>query len=422
MRKRVVSVFIIMSLLLISVFTTTILAEEKVTLRFLHRWTQEPDNTFFKEVAEDFEKEHPNIKVEVNAIANDPFKEKIKVILGTENAPDVFFTWPGEFTNRFIRAGHVLDLTPYMEEGWKNDFVQSVLEPFEYQGKIYGTPYRLDAKVFVYNKEIFQKVGIEEPETFEEFVIVCEEIKKAGVTPIAFGNMFPWAISHYIGQINAKCVPPAIYQEDVNPAKGTFTHPGYVKALEKYTQLLPYFNTSPNAIRHDEARARFVNGEMAMMYVEIIEIPEIERMVSGDFNYGAFKFPDILDGQGDNDHLLGYPEGFVVYAGTKHPDLAVEFLKYLTGKEVGKKEAKEIGFVNGIKNVVDEGEVRDAIYSTTQLVLETEKMVNWFDSALHAEIWSIAGRELQKLTDGVTTPEKAMDEIIKAAAKVREQF
>lgn len=409
--------------LLVMTFSLSIGAEE-VTLKFLHRWTQEPDNTFFEEVVANYEEQNPDVNIDMQVVSNDPFKEKIKIMLGSENAPDVFFTWPGEFTNRFIRAGQVMDITPYMEDGWGDELIDSVVEPFKYEDKIYGAPYRLDAKVFVYNKKIFEEVGVEEPKTFDEFLTVLDKIKEAGYTPIAFGNNAPWAVSHYIGQLNAYCVPYDEYQEDLDPKKGDFSHPGYELALEKYSQLTPYFNDNANSIRHDEARTTLFNGQSAMMYLEIIEIPTIESEAPDEFknNYDVFVMPEIPEGEGDPNALLGYPEGFVISSNTDHPEEAVKFLRYLTGKEVGQKEAQDLGFVNGVKNVVSEGDIKDSIYNTTQLVLETERLVNWFDSSLHAEIWSVAGSELQKLTDDVTTPEDAIERIREEAKDVRDQF
>lgn len=399
--------------------------EDQITIKFLHRWTQEPDSTFFNEVAKDFEKENPGIKVDVQAISNDPFKEKIKVVLGTDEAPDVFFTWPGEFTNRFIRAGKVMDLTERLnEDGWKDNFVQSQLEPFSYDDKYYGTPFRVDAKVFVYNKKIFKQAGVEVPKSWEEFIEVLKRLDEEGITPISFGNQAPWAISHYIGTLNQKMVPDNVRKEDYKPENGDFSNPGYVEALEKYEEMVPFFNENPNAIKHDEARISLFNSKSAMMYLEIVEIPEIENMAPEEFkeNYGVFEFPVIEGGEGNQNYLTGYPEGFVVSANTEHPEEAVEFLKYLTGKEVGVKEAKELGLVNGIKNVVKKGDVKDIIYDTTQIVLNSEEMVNWLDADLHAKTANVYLADLQKLTDGIITPEEVMENVRKVAEEVRKEF
>lgn len=410
---------------LMVLFSGTILAQDTIELDFMHRWTRSPDNEFLEDVARRYEEKNPNVKINVTAISNDPFKEKIKIILGTDDAPDVFFTWPGEFTNRFIREDRILDITEYMESGWKNDFIPSIVEPFKYEDRIYGAPYRMDAKVFAYNKEIFAENNIEVPTTYSEFIDVLEKLKEAGVTPIAFGNQAPWAVSHYIGQLVAYNVPGDVYQKDIKPETGSFEHPGYVKAFEDYEKLTPYFNNNPNAITHSQARANFLNGGAAMTYIEIIEIPEIMRAREDlDFEetFDTFKMPFPEGAEGNSNYLLGFPEGFVISANTEYPDESVKFLKYLTGKEVGKLEAQKVGFINGMKDVVDKGDVTDAIYSSSQMVLETEQLVNWFDSALHSEIWAALRVELQKLTDGYATPEEVAEVLRDKAAEVRQDL
>lgn len=424
MSKRVVLTMFIFLVLVIFIGGIG-LAQDQVELNFMHRWTRSPDNEFLAGVAKEFESENPDIKINVTAISNNPFKEKIKIILGTDNAPDVFFSWPGEFTNRFIREDRIMDLSQYMSTGWQDSFVPSILEPFKYQTKIYGAPYRMDAKVFVYNKEIFNQLVLEKPTTFADLLTVSKKIKAAGITPIAFGNQDPWAVSHYIGQLNAYNVPYDVYQKDLDPAHGVFTNPGYLKALQQYQSLTPYFNSNPNAITHNQARANFLNDEAAMMYIEIVEIPEIMRErenLSFQDKFDIFKMPFPTGAAGNPDYLVGYPEGFVISAATKHPAESVRFLKYLTSRKVGKMEAKKTGFINGSRDVLIQGEVNDAIYNSSQLVLETEKLVNWFDSSLHSEVWSTARVELQKLTDGLTTPAKAMEKIQKTASSVRADF
>jgi raffinose/stachyose/melibiose transport system substrate-binding protein len=421
-KKNIIFLLVVVLMVL---FSGTIFAQDTIELDFMHRWTRSPDNEFLEEVARRYEEENPNVKINVTAISNDPFKEKIKIIVGTDDAPDVFFSWPGEFTNRFIREDRILDITEYMEAGWKDKFIPSILEPFKYEESIYGAPYRMDGKVFVYNKEIFAENNVEVPKTYDEFLDILGKLKEAGVTPISFGNQASWPVSHYIGQLIAYNVPYDVYKKDIRPETGSFEHPGYVEAFEDYEKLTSYFSSSPNAITHSQARANFLNGGAAMAYIEIIEIPEIMREredLEFEKTFDIFKMPFPKDAKGNPNYLVGYPEGFVVSASTKYPDESVEFLKYLTGKEIGKLEAQKTGFINGTKGVVDKGDVTDAIYSSSQLVLGTEKLVNWFDSALHSEIWAALRGELQKLTDGYATPEEVAEVLREKAADVRQDL
>ena len=65
----------------------------KVTLTFLDRWPNEPYKTYFNQVISEFEKQNPNIKVNVISALNDDYKQKVNVLLGNNNPPDIFFSW-----------------------------------------------------------------------------------------------------------------------------------------------------------------------------------------------------------------------------------------------------------------------------------------------------------------------------------------
>ena len=42
-----------------------------------------------------FEEENPDIKIEVLTATNSSYKQKIKTVINSEDAPDVFCTWGG---------------------------------------------------------------------------------------------------------------------------------------------------------------------------------------------------------------------------------------------------------------------------------------------------------------------------------------
>src|SRR3954465_15508866 len=80
-------------------------AQEKVVLSFLHKWP-EPDNiTFFENAVAAFQQAHPNVTINMDAVADDPYKAKIRTVMASGEIPDIYFTWVGEFTRQFIRGG-----------------------------------------------------------------------------------------------------------------------------------------------------------------------------------------------------------------------------------------------------------------------------------------------------------------------------
>ncbi len=124
-----------------------------------------------------------------------------------------------------------------------------------YEGRFYGTPYRIDGKVFMYNRLLFEEAGVDfVPETWEEFFVACEKLNKAGITPISSVTNNPGPFPT-ISELSIRSQFPKMYGSKTLILQRHLGSPGYVEALKKFTQLIPYFNQFPNAIKHAEARA-----------------------------------------------------------------------------------------------------------------------------------------------------------------------
>lgn len=385
--------------------------EQKV-IKFMHRFPDEPYNSFIEGKLHEYEAMHPDIKFEITSAQNQEYKEKIKIVVGGEDTPDIFFSWVGDFTERFIRENLILDLTPYMEAdaAWKDSLIESQLEQYTNKdGMIYGLPFRLDCKLFFYNQKIFEEHNLEAPKTWDEFMNVCETLKAAGITPIAFGNQEPWSASHYIGTLNQIFVPDDVRTKDYDPTSGEFTDPGYVEALEYYQKLLPYMTENPNGVKPDMGRTNFVMEMAAMYYAELIEIPYIKQD-NAEMDFGMFNFPKVDGAKGNQDILTGVPEGFVVSSKTKYPDECVEFLKWFLGKDVGTAQCQEIGWFNAAKGTT-EGLTDQALLDGYQAVMDAKAMSAWLDNALYSTVCDEYLTAVSDLTNGDVTPQEAMAKI-----------
>lgn len=385
--------------------------EQKV-IRFMHRFPDEPYNSFIEAKLHEYEETHPDIKFEITNAANQAYKERIQVVLGGDERPDIFFSWAGDFTERFIREGLVLDLTPYLDadQEWKDSLMESQMDIYTTDdGMVYGIPFRLDCKLFFYNTQIFEENNLEVPTTWDELIQVCETLKAAGITPISFGNLEPWSCSHYVGTLNQLCVPDDVREKDYNPSTGEFTDPGYVEALEYYQKLLPYMTENPNGIKPDMGRMNFAMGQAGMYYAELVEIPTL-RTDNPDIQFGMFKFPEIEGAAGNPNILTGAPEGFVVCSKTQYPDECVEFLKWFLGPEVGAEQCQEIGWFNASK--IDISGVTDqALVDGFNTIMDAEAMSEWLDNALYSTVCDEYLTAVSDLTNGDVTPEQAMERI-----------
>lgn len=110
-------------------------------IKLFHRFPDDPCNSFIESKLAEYESLHPDIKFEVTSAQNQPYKEKIKVVVGSDECPDIFFSFCGEFSERFIREGLLLDLTPYMEADpdWKASLMETQMNEYTTaDGMVYG--------------------------------------------------------------------------------------------------------------------------------------------------------------------------------------------------------------------------------------------------------------------------------------------
>lgn len=384
---------------------------DKKVIKLFHRFPDDPANSFIEKKVAEYETLHPDIHIQVTSAQNQPYKEKIKVVVGSDECPDIFFSWGGEFSERFIRENLIMDLTPSMDKDpeWKDSLLTTQMKEYTTEdGMIYGVPFRLDGKLFFYNKDIFKKEGLEIPKTWDEFIAVCEKLKEAGITPIAEGNQDQWPACHYVGTLNQMLVADDVRAKDYDPKTGEFTDPGYVKALEYYQQLVPYMNTGVNGQTHDMARLGFTQGQTAMLYAELVEITNVKQE-NADLNWGMFNFP-VVEGPGNPELLTGSPEGFVISSKTKYPEESVEFLKWFLGPEVGAEQAEEVGWFNASKGI-DKSLKDQSLIDAYKVISSAKEMGPWFDSSLYSTVCDTYLTVISDITNGDVKPADAMKKV-----------
>ncbi|MDX8368903.1 ABC transporter substrate-binding protein [Bacillus velezensis] len=416
--KKLICLFVLLALCLSAAACSSqsSSSDGKVTLKFFHRWPKEPEKSYFEEAVKDFEAAHPDIHIQTEAVLNDSYKDKVKVMLGTTSPPDIFFSWSDRFAYKFIKGDKALDLSSYYQQDkdWSSQLVQSQIKPFTHDGKQYGVPWQMDAKSFFYNKDIFNTLHLKPPATWDELITVCEKLKENGYIPISFGTKAPWTISHYIGTLNQRMVDEKTRAKDYSPETGEFTDEGYVKALEKLQELLPYFTKHVNSVDHEYVRQQFTSGKAAMIYAETAEIKLVEPV-----NLGLFPFPKISGEKGSPRALTGSPEGFMISSKTKHPKEAMEFLQFLTSKKMGEKLIKDVGKYSAVQGTATENNSTPIQREAVQDIVRAETMVPWFDMDVDVEIADVYAAGVQQMLGGTMTPREVMNSVQKAARQVK---
>ena len=426
MRNRAftISFFILIS---IALFPFTSFSEEKIEME-IASFQGGFGIDFFLECAREFEKLHPNVKI--NLWGNPRVWEQLLPRFAAGTPPDA--AWPGWGMNNWdlIVNNHLLALDPYLEEQafgsdrkWRDVFIPSLLHKGTYHGKCYIIPFNFNAFGIWYNKKMFLEHGWSAPKTYNELLSLCEKIKKEGIAPLTFtgrypayplrGFVYPWIIS--AGGYD-------VFKRIGNLEEGAWNHPACLKALRCVMDMKKrqYFQAGCIGMNHTESQMEFLVGRAAMIPCGTWLHSEMRNLLPPDFAMEFFIPPVFPDGIGDPTALGGPIDAeWVVSTQSKHQREAVDFIKYLACPEKAKKFLLTKGSLMTIRiaGEFDPPEyLKQALNAANQAkIIYNPDFESWYPS-LSTEIVNA----FSNLYNEVITPEEFIARAEKASKKVRE--
>ena len=398
---------------------------DQVTIKFVHKFPEENRMKFFEEVVANFEAANPNIKIEMTAYGDEEIKDKTRVLLGSADAPDIYFTWSGERITQYVDTGNTLDISSYLEEdsAWKDSFNPVMLEACNKNGSYWCVPWDYSSKEMVYNKAVFDAAGITEvPTTWAQLLEDCEKIKAAGYVPIAMGNQYPWVVCHYLTSLNDKLVPKDVIAKNYSLEDPNFTDPGYAQAMDLVKELYDkeYFNQDANSATWEMSQSMVQEGKAGMIYEEVQNLVNYNSAL-GEDGWGYFDLPEVEGAAGETGYITGGPDVFMVNSASAHPDEAITFLKYITSDEVQAKMAYELGFLPATKVELDPAQCCPGIVDIIEKNLSAPGMSEWLDCVLNqtvAETWLEGCQTIFADDDGAAVMEK----VTATAVEVKEDM
>jgi multiple sugar transport system substrate-binding protein len=200
MNKKSVSVVLLFLALAVSV---EVLASETIRVGLLI--ASKGQRTTYHKVAREFEKEHPEIKIEFIVRNDADYKRALEQWLTAKSGPDVLYWQAGERLRRLSRKGLIYPLDDlWKQEQWDSVFTQGVKEAVSFEGSVFSLPYSYYQWGFYYKKSLFQKLDLQAPETWDEFLSVCETLTSNGLSAIAIGTKNHWPAAGWFDYLNLR--------------------------------------------------------------------------------------------------------------------------------------------------------------------------------------------------------------------------
>lgn len=352
-----------------------------------------------EQIARSYERLHPGIRVEIT-IVGQGFETWIRTrfAAGGDLIPDIYnvnYTAGYQEQGRLVWIEDYLDQTnPYTGAPWRDSLDMALIERYKWLDRIYILPLDFIEVGVFYNQDIFREVGVDVPETWEEFLDTCERIRQAGYVPVAMAGNYDsfWAgtvgwmfrmfgdayLRKYITELQAL---PGDWDYDPERNEGFVYNPAdpyddlmVVRSRDRMLNAMldgtidfrgPDFRAYHQQLlrfsRHwqrgflgadDQSAVQlFYRGKAAMCVLTSSHVTGIvrdfRRLDPEDrFDYGVFWFPPITEDPLVCGPFRGVGGGGVMLSATQKNDPAheanvIDFLMYLTSPEAGRMLIEE---------------------------------------------------------------------------------
>jgi multiple sugar transport system substrate-binding protein len=299
------------------------------------------------QIARDFEAKNPDIKVVMEYQSYDYIHDKIVTGMAAKppayDASMIDVIWPDEF----IKAGYLLDVTNRITPDMKSGIFPSAWNGVTRNGKIYGMPWLMDVKYFMYNKDMLQKAGITAPPTtWEELVDQAKTIKQKGVSefPIIWSwNQKEGVVCDYAVLLfgNGGSFVDASGKPAFNNDKG-------VQALTWMKQTIDDGLSNPSSVSSDEnaVEADFLAGKSAFAVNWLFQYSDSNDSTKSQIVGKAAFAPMPVFKAGADAGIKGSSvdgsSSFAIMATTPYADQTWKFLTYLASNDVQTKYSAEM--------------------------------------------------------------------------------
>jgi raffinose/stachyose/melibiose transport system substrate-binding protein len=375
----------------------------------------DPNKALIDQVVKEAEEKF-HVKIESDTAENEAYKMKLKAAIAANETPDIFYTWGHGFMKPFVEAGKVMALDDYLTDDFKSHLGSSTLTGFQFDGKTYGLTTDQSVACMFYNKEMFEKLNLKVPETFDDFLNVCQTFIDNGITPLTVGGKEPWTIAMYHDLLALRAVGSEGVKKATEKETG-YDDPGFLEAAESLKKLVDMgaFPEGSAGISREESEVSFLQGQTPM-YLNgswtATRVYKDSSQVQGKI--GVFPFPVLKDGKSGVTDFTGGPDtAFAVSATTKDPALTTEVAQYIAYELAIGKYKIGSSILPYVNVDVDESEINPLLMEIYNFSKEATSYTIWWDNLMEGKDATVYLNKLQELFVGNITPEQYVAELWK---------
>ena len=395
--------------------------KKSVSTTTLVYWGLWEDFPQMQPIISDFEREHPNIKINYSKQDIKQYRERLVTRSNNGNGPDIF-----RFHNTWVPQ--ILDIllplpsSTISKEDFAKNYYPVVKADLVKNGAIYGVPLQIDTLNLYINNELFQAAGLKPPTNWIEFVNTARQltvkdennnIKTAGVAMGTYGN-----ITHAPSIISMLLVQNGVNLKDISSSYERAS-----EALNFYSSFaLPSANVWDNTL--DQSIKMFAGGSLAMYFGYSWDF-FIIKSINPSLSFDIYSVPNL---PGKNVTIASYwVEG--ISSKSPHQKEALLFMKYLTLKETAQKLFTEASKTRNFGEPYARVDLKKSLINSVAypFVASASNAVSSFfvdgtyDNGLNSQMNSYLNIAVDSILEG-TSPESAAETLSQGVTQALQQY
>jgi len=272
-----------------------------------------------------------NVTIKFEAFAPTEYDSKINLALQTGTGPDLVYSrrLPGGRTAELIKNRLYLPITDLVDT---SNFPEAALNSVSYEGDVFGVPFAVQVVGIFYNKDIYDRLGLSEPGTWDELVSNAEAIKAAGTTPFFIPGLEAWALTMQHAMTGVSILGPD-WILDLTEGRTNFLDPKFTDLNKKLNDLKVYYQPGFLANSTIDQDAAFAFEQAAMVFYGVWGY-QTWKELNPDLNVGYFMIPPATADQ--DPYAYTYLDGAIAMtSNVKNRQGAIEVLKFAAKPDFG---------------------------------------------------------------------------------------
>jgi multiple sugar transport system substrate-binding protein len=390
-----------------------------VELTFM-MWGAPEELAVWNEIVKDFQSQKPNITVKVEVSDWEAYWEKLKTMLAASTPPDLFAMDAPLYLD-YQSRGVLKNLQPYLDKypDMLNGVYPQTLEAYKLADGYYGLPRDFQTIVLFYNKDMFDAAKVAYPTADWTYQDLREAARKLTLDITGDGKIEQYGFYSDLWDMEL------IWSEAIWAYGGDILSADHSKTLIGEPQARQAWQVFHDMMFQDKSMPDtttaaqfggdpFMAGAAAMTTIGHWAVPGYNAV---NFKWDVAPMPKGPAGAATSVNSAG----FVVAQGSKHPDEAFEFIRFVLSP-AGQTRLTELGFAIPVLGSVAESDtflkqpgpgIHQQVFLDSLAFAHMKPVFKGYDE------WSAAvGDGMAVIWTGETDLNTTLDEVVVAADEV----